>query len=316
MRCPFCAAIEDKVVDTRPSDNEQVIRRRRECLACGRRFTTYERVDEILPLVVKKDGRREPFDRAKILSGLKKACSKRPVPVEVLERAVDKIERGAGGRATRRSRRRDRRRGDGRAARHRRGGLRALRLGLPVVPRRQRADDRAQEPGRQNAGAAGGDQATPQRVLGRRRARSCGARWRWPSAGAATTQPNPVVGAVDRARRARAGRGLPPPGRRGARRGERARARSAAARAGATIYVNARALLPHRAHRALHRGAHRGAARARGRRLPRSEPASSTGAASRGCGGPASASTSAAWRRSAGRPTAPSSSGCASGGRW
>jgi transcriptional repressor NrdR len=93
MRCPFCAAIEDKVVDTRPSDGEQVIRRRRECLTCGRRFTTYERVDEILPLVVKKDGRREPFDRAKILSGLKKACSKRPVPVEVLESAADKIER-------------------------------------------------------------------------------------------------------------------------------------------------------------------------------------------------------------------------------
>jgi transcriptional repressor NrdR len=93
MRCPFCAAIEDKVVDTRPSDGEQVIRRRRECLTCGRRFTTYERVDEILPLVVKKDGRREPFDRAKVLAGLKKACSKRPVPVEVLEQAADKIER-------------------------------------------------------------------------------------------------------------------------------------------------------------------------------------------------------------------------------
>jgi len=93
MRCPFCAAIEDKVVDTRPSDGEQVIRRRRECLTCGRRFTTYERIDEILPLVVKKDGRREPFDRAKILSGLKKACSKRPVPVEVMEQAADKIER-------------------------------------------------------------------------------------------------------------------------------------------------------------------------------------------------------------------------------
>jgi transcriptional repressor NrdR len=93
MRCPFCSAIDDKVVDTRPSDNEQVIRRRRECTGCGRRFTTYERVDEILPLVVKKDGRREPFDRTKILSGLKKSCSKRPVPVEVIERAVDQIER-------------------------------------------------------------------------------------------------------------------------------------------------------------------------------------------------------------------------------
>ncbi|HVZ73244.1 MAG TPA: transcriptional regulator NrdR [Polyangia bacterium] len=93
MRCPFCSAVEDKVVDTRPSDNEQVIRRRRECIGCSRRFTTYERVDEILPMVIKKDGRREPFDRAKILSGLKKACSKRPVPIEVLERAADRIER-------------------------------------------------------------------------------------------------------------------------------------------------------------------------------------------------------------------------------
>jgi transcriptional repressor NrdR len=93
MRCPFCSKVEDKVVDTRPSDNDQVIRRRRECLGCGRRFTTYERVDEILPLVIKKDGRREPFDRTKILSGLKKACSKRPVPVEVIEKATDQIER-------------------------------------------------------------------------------------------------------------------------------------------------------------------------------------------------------------------------------
>ena len=93
MRCPFCSKIEDKVVDTRPSDNDQVIRRRRECLGCGRRFTTYERIDEILPLVVKKDGRREPFDRTKILGGLKKACSKRPVPVEVIEKATDQIER-------------------------------------------------------------------------------------------------------------------------------------------------------------------------------------------------------------------------------
>jgi transcriptional repressor NrdR len=93
MRCPFCQAVEDKVVDTRPSDNDQVIRRRRECAGCSRRFTTYERIDEILPMVVKKDGRREPFDRAKVLGGLKKACSKRPVPVEVLERATDRIER-------------------------------------------------------------------------------------------------------------------------------------------------------------------------------------------------------------------------------
>lgn len=93
MRCPFCSSVEDKVVDTRPSDNDQVIRRRRECTGCSRRFTTYERVDEILPLVIKKDDRRESFDRVKILSGLKKACSKRPVPIETLEAAVDRIER-------------------------------------------------------------------------------------------------------------------------------------------------------------------------------------------------------------------------------
>jgi transcriptional repressor NrdR len=93
MRCPFCSQIEDKVVDTRPSDGDQVVRRRRECTSCGRRFTTYERVEEILPLVIKKDGRREPFDRAKVLAGLKKSCAKRPVPVESLDAVVDKIER-------------------------------------------------------------------------------------------------------------------------------------------------------------------------------------------------------------------------------
>jgi transcriptional repressor NrdR len=93
MRCPFCQAVDDKVVDTRPSDNDQVIRRRRECTSCTRRFTTYERVEEMLPLVVKKDGRREPFDRNKLLAGLKKACQKRPVPIEKLTAAVDSIER-------------------------------------------------------------------------------------------------------------------------------------------------------------------------------------------------------------------------------
>ncbi len=93
MRCPFCQAVDDKVVDTRPSDNDQVIRRRRECTGCTRRFTTYERVEEMLPLVVKKDGRREPFDRSKLLAGLKKACQKRPVPIEALSAAVDSIER-------------------------------------------------------------------------------------------------------------------------------------------------------------------------------------------------------------------------------
>src|SRR3954468_14121666 len=92
MRCPFCSATEDKVVDTRPSDNEQTIRRRRECVGCGRRFTTYERIEEVLPLIIKKDGRREPYDRAKLMAGLKKACEKRPVPIETLEKTLDEIE--------------------------------------------------------------------------------------------------------------------------------------------------------------------------------------------------------------------------------
>ncbi len=93
MRCPFCSATEDKVVDTRPSEDEQLIRRRRECIGCGRRFTTYERVEEALPLIVKKDARREPFDRGKLLGGMSKACEKRPVPVQSLERVADEIER-------------------------------------------------------------------------------------------------------------------------------------------------------------------------------------------------------------------------------
>jgi transcriptional repressor NrdR len=94
MRCPFCQATEDKVVDTRPNDSEQIIRRRRECVGCGRRFTTYERIEEVLPLVIKKDARREPYDRAKLMAGLKRACAKRPVAMERLERILDEVERG------------------------------------------------------------------------------------------------------------------------------------------------------------------------------------------------------------------------------
>jgi len=93
MRCPFCSASEDKVVDTRPSDNDQIIRRRRECVGCGKRFTTYERIEEVLPLVIKKDGRRQPYDRTKLMAGLKVACNKRPVPIETLEKTTDEIER-------------------------------------------------------------------------------------------------------------------------------------------------------------------------------------------------------------------------------
>jgi len=92
VRCPFCGEQEDRVIDSRVSREGEVIRRRRECVACGRRFTTYERVEDMLPLVVKKDGRRESFDRLKILAGLKKACEKRPVSADTLERIVDRIE--------------------------------------------------------------------------------------------------------------------------------------------------------------------------------------------------------------------------------
>jgi transcriptional repressor NrdR len=93
MRCPFCATDEDKVIDSRQSKDGREIRRRRECLSCARRFTTYERVEEALPMVIKADGRREPFDRNKIASGLKRAAAKRPVSVEALEEVAEAVER-------------------------------------------------------------------------------------------------------------------------------------------------------------------------------------------------------------------------------
>ena len=93
MKCPFCDELEDKVVDSRMAKEGEVIRRRRECLGCKRRYTTYERVEEILPVVVKKDGRRESFDRTKILAGLKKACEKRPISTGTIETVTDRIEK-------------------------------------------------------------------------------------------------------------------------------------------------------------------------------------------------------------------------------
>jgi len=93
MRCPYCSSLENKVVDSRMGKEGESIRRRRECLTCEGRFTTYERVEEVLPLVIKKDGRREPFDRLKILNGLKKACEKRPIGVEAIETTVSDIEK-------------------------------------------------------------------------------------------------------------------------------------------------------------------------------------------------------------------------------
>ena len=92
MKCPFCGHIEDKVVDSRESKEGDSIRRRRECLSCERRFTTYERVDEIPYMVVKKDGRRERFDRQKVLSGLLRACEKRPVSMTQMEDVVREVE--------------------------------------------------------------------------------------------------------------------------------------------------------------------------------------------------------------------------------
>jgi len=93
MRCPYCSSIDNKVVDSRMGKEGDSIRRRRECLKCEGRFTTYERVEEVLPSVIKKDGRREPFDPLKILNGLKKACEKRPISTEMLEKTVEEIEK-------------------------------------------------------------------------------------------------------------------------------------------------------------------------------------------------------------------------------
>jgi transcriptional repressor NrdR len=93
MKCPFCRDLENKVIDSRLSKDGDIIRRRRECLRCQRRFTTYERVEEMLPMIVKKDGRREVYERLKVISGLKKACEKRPVSMEMIEQTADRIER-------------------------------------------------------------------------------------------------------------------------------------------------------------------------------------------------------------------------------
>ena len=92
MRCPYCNFPESKVIDSRPTDESNSIRRRRECLSCGKRFTTYETVESVPLVVVKKDGSRQAFDRNKILNGLVKACEKRPVSMEVLEKNVSEIE--------------------------------------------------------------------------------------------------------------------------------------------------------------------------------------------------------------------------------
>jgi transcriptional repressor NrdR len=93
MKCPFCHETDNRVIDSRLSKDSNMIRRRRECAKCNRRFTTYERVEEMMPLVVKKDGRRESYDRMKIINGLKRACEKRPVSINTIESIADHIER-------------------------------------------------------------------------------------------------------------------------------------------------------------------------------------------------------------------------------
>lgn len=92
MKCPFCGNSENKVIDSRISKDGKAIRRRRECLGCSRRFTTYEFVEDILPMVIKKDGRREHFDRIKIRNGVMKACEKRPIGMEAMEKIVENVE--------------------------------------------------------------------------------------------------------------------------------------------------------------------------------------------------------------------------------
>lgn len=93
MKCPYCDYFESKVVDSRPTDEGQAIRRRRECIKCGKRFTTYEKIEEIPIIVVKKDGNRQAFDRNKLLNGIIKSCEKRPVSINEIEKIVDDIEK-------------------------------------------------------------------------------------------------------------------------------------------------------------------------------------------------------------------------------
>lgn len=93
MRCPFCNFYESKVIDSRPTDEGQAIRRRRECIECSRRFTTYEKIEKMPLLIIKKDGTRESYDRNKILNGILKACEKRPVSLDIIEKIVDNIEK-------------------------------------------------------------------------------------------------------------------------------------------------------------------------------------------------------------------------------
>jgi len=137
VKCPYCGHLGDKVVDSRETKEGEAIRRRRECLSCGKRFTSYERIDEIPYMVVKKDGSRERFERQKLIAGLLKACEKRPVSVSALEGIADRVE----ARLQDRPEKGNRDQGD-RRVRHagtpgaRQGGVRPVRLGVSALPGR------------------------------------------------------------------------------------------------------------------------------------------------------------------------------------
>ena len=134
MKCPYCGYKESKVVDSRPAEEGSSIRRRRECLSCEKRFTTYETVESLPMVVIKKDGSRQSFDRSKVLRGMIRACEKRPVSFDELERISEEIEQNLQNSLEREvSTRGHRRAGDGQAAQRGRGRLRPLRLRLPPV---------------------------------------------------------------------------------------------------------------------------------------------------------------------------------------
>ena len=132
MKCPYCGYKESKVIDSRPAEEGSSIRRRRECLSCAKRFTTYETVESLPMVVIKKDGSRQSFDKRKVLNGMIRACEKRPVPFEVLEQKADEIEQTLQNSLEREVSTEYIAR-HGQAARRGRGGLRALCLGLPPV---------------------------------------------------------------------------------------------------------------------------------------------------------------------------------------
>lgn len=131
MKCPYCAHPESKVVDSRPSDEGASIRRRRECLACHKRFTTYETMESLPLVVIKKDGSRQTFDKSKLLNGMIRACEKRPVPFGKLEEIANEIEQVLQNDMDREGE--DWGAGDGPAERGGRGGLCPLRVGVPAV---------------------------------------------------------------------------------------------------------------------------------------------------------------------------------------